>query len=406
VCADVNQAAAWSQIAPQLGLRVAMVCEGVMIGWHFNAFRRAVAEPPTGAGDFATVPWLVGERHGVAVMVRVASINPFHQTRPVTEPASLDIDSWSNRKEQVLSPYTMCIAEVRPTLLAGLYLHNQGFDLGTSAPKMTLGDPYADAAFVSHAFDPARVRELFASVDPVGGPLTKRLMEARALANVVIEDNMVGTFDAAIVCDPHVLAARLDAAVALAQDLSQRIERLSERPTDGACKQAWTALAQAQGLELDLRQWSLRGQRLGSAVEITRESRGSGIFTVLRAEFRSLLGAGLFLTREDRQELFFGLHVGRAVPNAKLGYSDFDPQFLTRNFNPPRARWLFSNPSLRRLVHDVSRWPGDFVITDRDILMAAPGDPHPEELARRLDAICAVVDALTPPPQAATPYRT
>lgn len=357
----------WARVADALGMRTVAVPEAAVVGAGFGALRRAARGSPLGAPTTST--WLVGERHGRGVVVRLENFGG--------------------------TLYTSASAEIVPPLLVGLRLWQPSFNRFGVASANPVFDRWGDYMVLAnedvrtglalHAHD--------ASLAPVRAMATA--------GHVAAQDSMVEIFLIAP-GDEALLLNAIDAAALAARALSERSAALRWNPAHLERARQWEAFALNEGLELDHATHTMRGRVRGVDVEIALDPAPNALFTTVLARFRWGLGAGLYLRRDPR-----GLLVARRAPaldGVGVGDADFDAQFVIDALSVPQAIEVLKSTEARRLLSELASVSAQVVMNDREVGVATMAWLGPAELWEQMQALVRVVERITPEANVG-PYR-
>lgn len=334
-----------------------------MLGWSFASFRREIAEPVT--ADPKTTPWLHGMWKGVATIVR-----PIRRVTPAPEKTTHEmLFGWHSPadlfpKPALVSQYTMALAEISPPLFVGVRMVSASvaslrFGPPHPGPQVQLEPATLDRAFSTYAANGARLRSLFERRGPTDD-FPEQLAAAAARTPIAIQDGVVEVFLPGKLFDPRVVGGELDAAVAIAKELSLRAAELPEDPKVAATKRAWADVAESRGLEFDPLLWHAFGRVDGTRIEVLLEPSDSFVRTTVRAAFRTPLDAV--------------------------------------------ARTPALVEAFRRECTRAARVTKTVLVNDAEVLLAQERCVAPQELATLIDHAVAIVAAANP--KAATPpYR-
>lgn len=366
----------WLEAASELRLSLAHVLETRLTGSNmsFQALRREVRQATVRAGAPHAAPWLHGERDGVAVFAHTITLK---QTGDAAKP--------------LLPTHTVAIAEIDPPLFAGLRMMSRdlGAFLGFAKGDEPTLHPAIDGRFLTYAFDSGRVGEIFLPGKRPDG-LGDAIRDANNSCSMVIRDSSVE----AIIAGAMPYADRLDAiigfATSIAREISTRARSLRQTPLELAAREAWQRLAASLGLSVDPLRWHIFG-RLGD-VEVSAMLDGSppAVSTTFRARFRTRLAYPLFLR-------------SGVDPKMKPGFPELD-RLLVLVPSHAEARTILGDPDLRAMLAEEAS-TSNLVLDDVEIVLGRGGFAGTKEIAKRLQALVAIVDRMTPRMPVAGPFR-
>lgn len=391
----MTELAHWSLLARDLGLPIAMVSERSMVGWSFASVRRELAEPAM--PEPKETPWLHGERGGISVIAAPVWLASW---RPTGE----RYDGTPFGRTALPSPYSLAMAEIDPPLFAGVRMVNRDSTrFGPPVPEalVRFDDPVLDTKFWTYAFDPERLRRVFAR-QHAADDFAQAVAAATGNAIVSIQDGVVEVMTPGHGYQPARLQAQLEVATTIARELSARSSLLPERPGEGPAKAKWAALMASRGLAFDAHRWHAFGRVSGVAVEVLLESAADGVHTTVRAMFRASLGCGLYVKRGHRPPLF---GIFWRAEGLELGHEDWDRMFRVEAFDAVRARTLLNADGVRTSLVHLARDASDVVVNDAEVLVATVGVADPARLGELIDGLVAVVEHLTPALPSAGPFR-
>jgi hypothetical protein len=138
------------------------------------------------------------------------------------------------------------------------------------------------------------------------------------------------------------------------------------------------------------------------ALEVLLESASGGVYTTARAMFRTSLDCGLYVKTDHHPPLFGIFHRGGDIV---LGDPHWDRSFVVEAVHADRARSVLSPPAVRSRMLEAAEGSTDFIVNDVEVLVVHGGLQSPRGLARSLDALVALVDALTPAASSQGPFR-
>ncbi len=330
-----------------------------MLGWSFASFRRELAEPLT--HDAKITPWLHGTWKGRATVVR-----PVRRVR--LPPRREGLFAWHSPSDlferPLVSEYTMAMAEISPAIFAGVRMAtssigNLRFGPPHPTPLIQLESPKLDRAFSTYAGNAPRLRRLFERRGPADD-FPELLAAAAERTPIAIQDGVVEVFLSGKLFDPQIVGGELDAAVAIAKELSSRAADLPDDPHVVATKSGWAEVVLSRGLEFDALRWHGFGRIGGAPIEVLLEPTVSSVRTTVRAAFPAPPDAG----------------PGRdAVVDA-----------------------------VRRQLEKAARMPAHVLVNDAEVLLARERCVVAGELATLIDQAVAIVSAATPK-ASAPPYR-
>ena len=189
----------------------------------------------------------------------------------------------------------MAMAEISPALFAGVRMASSSigslrFGAPHPTPLIQLESPRLDRAFSTFAGNAPRLRQVFERRGPTDD-FPELLAAAAERTPIAIQDGVVEVFLPGSLFDPKVVGGELDAAVAIAKELSQRASELPEDPKVAATKSGWADVAASRGLEFDRLRWHAFGRIDGARIEVLLEPTVSFVRTTVRAVFRAPLDA-------------------------------------------------------------------------------------------------------------------
>lgn len=376
VANELDSATRWLDVAQSLRMKLSHASDQNVSATTFHTLRRELQQGAAWPGAAGTTPWLLGERQGVAVIVRTLRLR---QTTEQAKPHS--------------PTHTTAVAEIDPPLFAGLRMFTRDMELyfGKSFADTLTGHPSLDATFCTHSFDGGRVREIFV---PRGIP--DRLGEATGHASraysIVIRDSQVETLVLGAKPDAARVEGLVDLATSIAREVSNRARTLAHTELETKAREAWQRLALRLGLSIDPLRWHIFGQ-LGD-VEVSAMLDGSppSVFTTFRARLRTKLPTPMFLRRGFRSRVAFVTWEDGKPP----GYPELDGLLVLQARDPEQARASLASPELRKCLAAEAE-TSNLVLDDCEIILGRGGFASTREIAQRLQALVAIVDLLTPP---------
>jgi hypothetical protein len=364
----------WNEVARAAGLGVAHVVPEHVSGTTFHALRREMTHATLSSPSPRTSPWLHGVHRDVAVIVRTLAMRQVGEAQPGAP------------------THSSAIAEIDPPLFAGLRLFSRSLIAfyGPPAHPDLTAHPSLDARFVMTAFDLTRVREILL---PHGLPdrLGEGIAHAERACSLVVKDSTVEAIALGATPDRERVVGLVDIATALAREISARARNVRQTPLEIAGRESWHELAASLGLSIDPLRWHMFGVLGGVQVSAMLDGSPPAVSMTFRARFRTRLAQGLLLRRDFRAK-------------ADLGFPELDPLFVLQANDKVSARALFADPELRvRLAEQAQT--SNLVLDEGEIVLGRGGFASKREIARRLEALVAIVDRMTPGVRAAGPFR-
>lgn len=336
--------------------------------WSFEWLRHEVAEPPAYATRAAT--WLVGERSGISVVVR---------------PVKLPRDR----------PYVAVVARIDPPLLAGLYLlgHSLVDAFRFSGVTPSFGVPPVDRAFICRSHDRARALRLFLRAGP-DDDFAWVVGDAGHRNPLCIDDRSVSSYIEGVEPKEGRIQADIELVTMLARRFAERTRYLPERPDEAEARESWARAAAGWSLVFDPARWEITGENEGRRMEVLLEGVPPAIATIVRVGFRMPLAAGLFLRSGIREK-----------PKVSAsGHAELDRALLFDARDRERALAAVSDPAVRFALANEARG-ANVTMTDHSITSARGGFMRGREISARIEALCSIVDRVTPMLRSAGPFR-
>jgi hypothetical protein len=384
----------WRAVGQALGWPVTLVSEAHMFGWSFASFTRALAEPAT--FEPKDTPWTHGYVNGRLVIVR-----PTHFYTSLPDSAFERAMSSATEKSAVPPPLqTVAMAEIDPPILAGLRLVTR--PSGRFGPPRILGQlPIARSDLAGHfwatAHDAMRVNALFA----FGLPELFVRPELRRGAGVSLQDGVVEVFVEGIP-NPAFLRELVEWTARLGTELSILGNALPMRVADAPFSEAWARAAAEYGLAFDARRWIVQGLLGDVEIEARLETGHGALATSVRAKLRQPLACGLSIRKALETERPFVF--GKGKGNVFVGQRAFDASFVIFAIDPDAARDRLSRSGVTDALSSLGADAVQVIVDDAYVFVTDDGCSDGARLARRIEAVRAVVDALTPPMRAGA-YR-
>jgi hypothetical protein len=334
----------------------------------------AQASYPAGSGG--TVPWLHGARRDVAVIVRTVAMRQTGATHRPPDPT-----------------HTVAIAEIDPPLFAGLRMISRDLVafFGRATGEEPTGHPSLDTTFLAYGFDMMRVRELLL---PQGLPdrLGEGIGHASRSCSIVVKDSLVEAMALGATPDASRVDGLADVATSIAREISARARVLRQTPLEVAARESWQRLAAKLGLSIDPLRWHIFGKLGDVDVSVMLDGSPPAVSMIFRARFRTRLPTPMILRRGYRER------------GKSLGFPELDDLLVVQAADREQARALFDDPMLRRLVAEEAM-TSNFVLDDREVVLARGGFAGTAEIGARLGALVAIVDRMTPAVARQGPFR-
>lgn len=373
---------AWEEVARATGMSLAYVLDAHVTATTFHTLQREMKQGRAARGTRGATPWLHGSRRDVEIVVRMLPMAPTFAAAKPTE-----------------ATHTAAVAEIDPPLFAGMRMFSRDLVtfFGPARGEVPSGHPSLDSTFLTYAFDVERVRELLL---PQGLPdrLGEAIAHASRSCSIVVKDSSVEAISLGAGPVAERIEGLADIASTIAREISARARTLRHTPLEVQAREAWQRLAASLGLSVDPLRWHVFG-RLGDVeVSVMLEGSPPGVSTTFRAQLRSRLPYALLLRRGFRDK---GLWGGGGAP---MGHPELDALLVLQASHRPQACALFADPALRQLLAEEAR-TSNLVLDDQEIVLGRGGFAGTKEIARRLQALVAIVDRLTPRLAAAGPFR-
>jgi hypothetical protein len=375
---------AWIDVARSLRMELAHVADANVTATSFQTLRREMARGTCVRPSYLTSPWMQGQRNDVAVVTRVVAMRHAGTTEKPQGPT-----------------HSAAIAEIDPPLFAGLRMFSRDLVayFGVSTAAEATGHPSLDTRFLTYAFDLRRVREVLL---PRGYPdrLGEGIAQASNSCSLVVKDSSVEALALGASADVARFDGLIDIATSIAREVSQRARWVEHQPLEIQAREAWQKLAATLGLSVDPLRWHIYGAIDGVDVSVTLDGSPPGVSTLFRARFRSPLACSLLLRSGYRDTNI----LGRAADQGSPGFPELDPLLVLHTAHLPQARALLAEPALRQMIATEAR-SSNLVLDEREITLGRGGFASTREIKRRLEALVAIVDRLTPGIRAAGPFR-
>lgn len=365
--------AAWADVAAASGLALIHVSEAHLTAATFHRLRGEMVQGTRPRGSPGAVPWLHGARNDVAVVVRAIVLQQVGEARH-HEPTHLS-----------------AIAEIDPPLFAGLRLASRelipfhGLAHGTKST----GQRELDGRFTMMAFDGPRAAEVLLG----RASLVEDLVRASRAFGVVVKDSSVELMVQGQTPTVERVQALVATATLLARELSRRAREITQSAMEIQARSAWHRLAVSLGLSVDPLRWHLLGRLADVDVSAMLEGSPPAVFVTFRARFRTRLACPFFLR----------CGFSKAAAH-RTGYPELDRLLVLETQAKEQVRGLLASPELRALLAAEAA-AANLMVDDTEIVLGRGGFATTREIRERLHALVAIVDALTPRPPAAGPFR-
>jgi hypothetical protein len=336
--------------------------------WSFEWLRHEMAEPPAYATRTAT--WLIGRRHGVFVVVR-----------PVKLP-----------REQ---PYVAAVAEIDPPLFTGLYLltHSLIEPFRFSGATPTIGLPHIDRAFICRAHRYERALRLFSRLGP-NDDFAWGVGDAGHRTMLCIDDRSVASYVAGTQPSEARIEDDVELVASLAKRFGERAKFLPEHSDAAHARESWARAASGWSLSFDPARWKITGEHESRRIDVVLDGIPPAVATIVRVGFRMPLGAGLFLRS--------GIRDKKKV--SASGHPELDRSMLFDARDRERALDAVSDPAVRFALAGEAR-SANVTMTDQSITSARGGFMRGREISAHIEALCSIVDRVTPLMRSAGPFR-
>ena len=310
----------------------------------------------------------------------------------VSDSAFMRAMSASDRDAPPPPYHTIAMAEIDPPIFAGLQLVTR--PSGRFGPPRLFGQmPIARADLAGQlwatAHDPARVNALFS----LGVPellLRESLRQGALIAmhDGVVEVSVMG------LPSPPVFRVLVDWAAQLGAELSTLSYALPLRMADVPWSEGWARAAGERGLAFDPKRWLVQGTIDGIAIEARLETGHGTLATSVRAKLRSALACGLSLRRAletERPGIF-----RKGPGNVFVGEREFDADFAIWAIDPDAARERLARDGVTDALRTLAAGAKQVLVDDTSVFVSDDGCSDGASLARHIDAVRAVVTALSP----------
>gem|GEM_PF-6332519 len=325
---------------------------------------------------------LRGARHGASVVVKTATLSA-PGTR-ASEPTHLS-----------------AVAEIDPPPFAGIYFFTTDLVrfFGVLHGAAPTGHPAVDAVSIAKAYDVARVGHMLVAH---GQPhrVGFDMAEAASSVSLVVKDRTVEALVSGAHADEARVTFLVDVAARLARALAERAIDVPQRPEENEARLRWHDVAATLGLSFDARRWRIYGRLDDVEVGVALEGSPPAVSTTFRARFRHPLACGMHLRRGFRESVGFATW----QDGKPTGFPDLDGLVVFDASDQRRALSLLADPAVRAAIGAEAR-AGNIVMTDTDVTVGRGGFAGRTEITRRLEALRAIVERLTPRLPLAGPFR-